>query len=171
LSKSAKLIKETDHGLALVKGAEPSWWSADEVMQGFPSPQQVRSWWEEEHPTSPHGIDKIDEHSNLQNQWNTGNTGNSQNAWNHDSESIPGSGISESGPGKGNAHNKEQMIPVTPTIPGVNTNGHHDGPLQPTLDRFPPLGERQEDAEGTLAEEVRNLLAQDTAADDLKENQ
>lgn len=51
LTMSVKLIKETDHGLALVSGAEPSWWSGDDLMRGFPSPEKVREWYEEDEPS------------------------------------------------------------------------------------------------------------------------
>jgi hypothetical protein len=47
---SAKLMKETEDGLALVEGAEPSWWSQDGIMAGLPTPEQVRTWWEDSHP-------------------------------------------------------------------------------------------------------------------------
>jgi DNA primase len=50
LVKSAKFIKETDSGLALVEGAEPSWWATGDMMKGLPTPQQVRSWWEDRDP-------------------------------------------------------------------------------------------------------------------------
>ena len=47
LVTSAKVMKETDDGLALVEGAEPSWWSQDGIMTGLPTPEQVRAWWED----------------------------------------------------------------------------------------------------------------------------
>jgi hypothetical protein len=50
LITSAKLMKETDDGLAFVEGAEPSWWSQDGIMRGLPTPEQVRAWWEESEP-------------------------------------------------------------------------------------------------------------------------
>jgi hypothetical protein len=50
LTMSVKLIRETDHGLALVSGAEASWWSGDDLMRGFPSPEKVREWYEEVEP-------------------------------------------------------------------------------------------------------------------------
>src|SRR5215207_5765450 len=50
LITSAKLMKETDDGLALVEGAEPSWWSQDGIMRGLPTPEQVRTWWEDSDP-------------------------------------------------------------------------------------------------------------------------
>lgn len=50
LVRSTKLLRETDHGLALVSGAEPSWWSGEALMTGFPSPEKVKEWWDEEHP-------------------------------------------------------------------------------------------------------------------------
>ncbi|HSK84970.1 MAG TPA: toprim domain-containing protein [Rubrobacter sp.] len=50
LITSAKLMKETEDGLALVEGAEPSWWSQDGIMTGLPTPEQVKAWWEDSHP-------------------------------------------------------------------------------------------------------------------------
>jgi hypothetical protein len=49
---SAKMMRETEHGLALVPGADPSWWSADEedMMKGLPTPAKVRSWWKDRDP-------------------------------------------------------------------------------------------------------------------------
>ena len=61
LITSAKLMKETDHGLALVEGAEPSWWSQDGIMRGLPTPEQVRAWWEDSDPDpdpSPKGANR-----------------------------------------------------------------------------------------------------------------
>jgi DNA primase len=53
LITSAKLMKETEYGLALVEGAEPSWWSQDGIMTGLPTPEQVKAWWEESDPDPP----------------------------------------------------------------------------------------------------------------------
>ena len=50
LVTSAKFIKETDAGLALVEGAEPSWWTAGDLMKGLPTPEQITSWWEDRDP-------------------------------------------------------------------------------------------------------------------------
>ncbi|HLM77656.1 MAG TPA: hypothetical protein VK361_04590, partial [Rubrobacteraceae bacterium] len=50
LVTSAKLMKENEYGLALVEGAEPSWWSQDGIMTGLPTPEQVRAWWEDSDP-------------------------------------------------------------------------------------------------------------------------
>jgi hypothetical protein len=56
LTKSAKLLRETeDGGLTLVAEAKPDWWrKGDELLAGFPRPEQVRSWWLERgsHPAS-----------------------------------------------------------------------------------------------------------------------
>jgi hypothetical protein len=49
LVTSAKLMKETEYGLALVEGAESSWWSKDGIMRGLPTPEQVRAWWDDTH--------------------------------------------------------------------------------------------------------------------------
>jgi len=53
LTKSAKLLKETEGGLDLVSNAEPSWWGKDDLLLGFPRPAQVRRWWEEGELSSP----------------------------------------------------------------------------------------------------------------------
>jgi predicted GNAT family acetyltransferase len=53
LVMSAKLIKESEDGLSLVEGADPSWWESGKMMQGLPTPAQVRSWWEERDPDPP----------------------------------------------------------------------------------------------------------------------
>jgi hypothetical protein len=61
LITSAKLIKETEDGLALVEGGEPLWWSQDGIMTGLPTPEQVRSWWEDSDPdpdSPPKGADR-----------------------------------------------------------------------------------------------------------------
>jgi hypothetical protein len=71
LTMSAKLVRETDHGLALVSGAEPSWWADENLMLGFPPPARVRSWWEEEH--SPPAGPSEDARRNIGNRRNTGN--------------------------------------------------------------------------------------------------
>jgi hypothetical protein len=52
---SAKLIKESEDGLALVDGADPSWWATGKMMQGLPTPAKVRAWWEENDPDPPKG--------------------------------------------------------------------------------------------------------------------
>jgi hypothetical protein len=52
LTKSVKLLREADEGLALVADAEPSWWEKEDLLLGFPRPEQVRAWWEEAHPAS-----------------------------------------------------------------------------------------------------------------------
>jgi hypothetical protein len=53
LITSTKLMRETDDGLALVEGAEPSWWSQDGIMAGLPTPEQVKAWWEDSDPDPP----------------------------------------------------------------------------------------------------------------------
>ncbi len=55
LVTSAKLIRESEDGLALVEGADPSWWEVGKMMEGLPTPPQVRSWWEERDPEPPEG--------------------------------------------------------------------------------------------------------------------
>ena len=48
LTKSAKLLREVEGGLDLVSDAEPSWWRKDDLLVGFPRPEQVYRWWQEE---------------------------------------------------------------------------------------------------------------------------
>jgi len=59
LVTSAKLMKETDAGLALVEGAEPTWWAEGDLMNGLPTPEKVYSWWEDRDPL-PEGSDYTD---------------------------------------------------------------------------------------------------------------
>jgi hypothetical protein len=48
LAKSVKLLRETDSGmLDLAADAEPSWWNDDDLLEGFPHPEQVWRWWQE----------------------------------------------------------------------------------------------------------------------------
>jgi transcriptional regulator with XRE-family HTH domain len=47
LTKSVKLLRVADEGLALVADAEPSWWEKEDLLLGFPRPEQVRAWCEE----------------------------------------------------------------------------------------------------------------------------
>jgi hypothetical protein len=63
LVKSVKLVRETgEGGLALVKGAEPSWWDSGDALLGFPKPDEVRAWWGGNDPTppNPEGGDRAD---------------------------------------------------------------------------------------------------------------
>ena len=53
LVTSAKLLKETEYGLALPEGADPSWWSDSELSTGLPTPEKVRYWWEDDPPDPP----------------------------------------------------------------------------------------------------------------------
>jgi hypothetical protein len=169
LVTSAKLIRETEYGLALVKGAEPSWWSNEEAMRGFPSPGQVRAWWREEHSSG--GAPGPDEESgNLapRNRWNTRNQRNTQ-----DGGLV---GIQENGTATNNlvtknASDEERDIPPIPSIPGVGGSGPAAGLSEdPGSDRAPttPL-EEQGGTEDAMAEAVRRLLAQDAAASDAEE--
>src|SRR5215216_4549065 len=48
LTRSAKLLREVEGGgLNLVADAEPSWWQKDDLLVGFPRPEQVWRWEEE----------------------------------------------------------------------------------------------------------------------------
>jgi DNA primase len=55
LVTSAKLLKDTERGLALPEGADPTWWSDNELSTGLPTPKKVRSWWEDAPPDPPPG--------------------------------------------------------------------------------------------------------------------
>jgi hypothetical protein len=57
LVTSAKLMRESDAGLALPEGADPSWWSGGELSAGVPTPEQVRSWWDETTPPDGGGAE------------------------------------------------------------------------------------------------------------------
>jgi DNA primase len=47
LVTSARMIKETEDGLALIHGADPTWWAAGDLTAGLPSPEKAASWWED----------------------------------------------------------------------------------------------------------------------------
>ena len=53
LVQSAKLIRETEHGLILVHGADPEWWAGGDLTAGLPTPEKVRAWWNENGPPDP----------------------------------------------------------------------------------------------------------------------
>ena len=53
LTRSVKLLREVEGGLDLVADALPSWWRKDDLLVGFPRPEQVRRWWEEINISSP----------------------------------------------------------------------------------------------------------------------
>jgi hypothetical protein len=58
LVMSAKLLQDTDHGLLLASGADPSWWEEGDLMKGLPTPKQVRKWWEEKGLPPPEPADQ-----------------------------------------------------------------------------------------------------------------
>ncbi len=169
LATSAKLVRETEYGLALVKGAEPSWWSNEEAMRGFPSPVQVRDWWREDHPSA--GAPDPDEESGEltpRNRWNIRNQRNAQDGGLSD---IQENGTARTVLDTDTAGDKERGIPRIPTIPGVSRSGPAAGPSQPGSDRASTtLLEEQGGKEDETAEEVRRLFAQDAAVGDSEEN-
>jgi len=156
LVTSAKLIRETEYGLALVKGAEPSWWSNEEAMRGFPSPDEVRGWWQEEHLSSGgSGLDEKREGSDPRNQ---------RNRWNHrnrDIATIAESEINRYGSNKGTSGSDRGVIPVIPDIPEVGSNGLDNGLSDPIASSYSSLEESGEEKSETLLEEVSRLFAQD----------
>jgi len=148
LTMSAKLVRETDHGLALVSRAEPSWWANEDLMHGFPSPAQVRSWWEEEH--SPPEEPGVDNRRNVENRRNTRNRvpydevriadSYAQNSYrdarnrsespselagnrrNRDSRTITEDGIAEKGLNAPKTDGNGEDIPGITVIPGSTGN-------------------------------------------------
>jgi hypothetical protein len=49
VAKSLKWVWEPEGGgLALVHDADPSWWEKGDVLVGFPRPEEVRCWWDED---------------------------------------------------------------------------------------------------------------------------
>lgn len=66
LVKSAKLLWEpSDGGLALAKGADPSWWEKGDALDGFPKPEQVKIWWTDDSSPDP-SLHKSAHHPNGQ---------------------------------------------------------------------------------------------------------
>jgi len=75
LVMSAKLLKEGEDGLALVEGAEPSWWAEGELMKGLPTPEQVQTWWNDrpdpeggEGPARSESAERAEQPSRVPNQ-------------------------------------------------------------------------------------------------------
>lgn len=64
LTKSAKLLRETEDGLlTLVADAEPSWWRKRDLLVGFPRPEQVWKWWGEKVPPPAPKTTRHDRHT------------------------------------------------------------------------------------------------------------
>jgi hypothetical protein len=60
LVKSAKLLWEPDDGgLALAKGADPSWWEKGDALDGFPRLDQVKVWWADSSPSVSSPISRV----------------------------------------------------------------------------------------------------------------
>jgi DNA primase len=110
LVMSAKLIKETDDGMALVEGADPSWWAAGKILEGLPTPAQVRSWWEERDPDPPeHG-----EHANK---------GGEQD---QKADTYADSGVYATDEHDVNTHQGEVNTPAPPDADGEQDEHVHD---------------------------------------------
>ncbi len=86
LTKSVKLLRETDGGLTLVADAEPSWWEKGDLLVGFPRPEQVRTWWEEEH--TAHASETA-EHAERLGDATQELLGNAENGVRHSPEQSP----------------------------------------------------------------------------------
>ncbi len=157
LVTSLKLVRETEHGLALVSDADPSWWASDDLMHGFPTPEMVRKWWSEgESPSGPGGGQKSDARK-PGNRWNTGNHRHQhigqdlpvadayaengrrdgytavEMAGNHPenghSGMIPEHGIADSSLPMRKTGDKDRLIPAIPSIPASSSNGHDSAKL------------------------------------------
>jgi hypothetical protein len=64
LSKSVKLLRETEDGLlTLVANAEPTWWRKSDLLVGFPRPEEVWQWWGEESPPPAPKTARHDRHT------------------------------------------------------------------------------------------------------------
>jgi hypothetical protein len=46
--------------LRLVKDANPSWWEDNEILEGFPTPDEVDLWWTGKHKKAVDTIDTAD---------------------------------------------------------------------------------------------------------------
>jgi hypothetical protein len=156
LIMSAKLIKETEHGLALVKDAEPSWWAARDLMTGLPTPDQVRSWWEDSHPDpSPEGANHIigdpetgqNPHTYAGNgDYPTANQelimislgGDRHHDPGRDYQAINEELISENGSSKGNAADGEGRDHVISSISGSEGEQETERPSESSKRRLAP---------------------------------
>lgn len=133
LTMSAKLLRETDHGLALVHGAEPGWWETGTAMRGFPTPEWVRARWDE----------RLD-------PWNKGNQRNTRKVGYRQPQSKePAAGtyagndrddysrailedvIVEAGPPEPKAGDNDEHISRIPVIPKFTGDGDEHHPSEP----------------------------------------
>lgn len=66
LAKSVKLLYEAEEGgLTLVADAEPDWWrKSDELLAGFPRPEQVERWWKDKKTSTASKTAEHAEHPN-----------------------------------------------------------------------------------------------------------
>jgi 5S rRNA maturation endonuclease (ribonuclease M5) len=151
LVTSAKLVRETEYGLALVADAEPSWWAGDDLMHGFPTPEMVRRWWTKAGlPDEAQDGNRSDDRE-PGNSRNTGNRGNHSagkeariadtcaenghrtaaaepgigrnRSGNHDPDGIPGGGIAENGLARAKTGGEGRAIPGIPMITDSAGNG------------------------------------------------
>jgi len=118
LVMSAKLLKETEQGLALVEGAQPSWWAEGDLMKGLPTPEQVRSWWNKKGPEPPKPADQPDQ-SDQESQNPHSNAGNGDRGV-ADQQPISSRSAAEQSPRElESADHERQVIGTNP----INGNG------------------------------------------------
>ena len=61
LVQSVGLLRESEQGgLRLVKDANPSWWEDNEILEGFPTPDEVDMWWTGKHKKAVDTVDTAD---------------------------------------------------------------------------------------------------------------
>ena len=135
LVTSAKLLKETESGqLTLVEGAEPSWWQSGDMMQGLPTPAQVRAWWDDRDPPpeTPDHADHADQ--DLENGSKPHTYGksadHSEHAHDGDQEVITEEVISTNGIPTQNMCDDEEVINAITSINGSADQEESD-PLTP----------------------------------------
>ena len=145
LTKSAKLLKEVEGGLDLVSDADPSWWRKDDLLVGFPRPEQVGRWWEERGCSSPESARHARQHTSADHEAHT----HAENAVGHatrqeanaarqpdapaDSRNVSGAGgaVSEDKPDSENPVNNpetERSRPVSGMSGGFEEGEQHRNP-------------------------------------------
>ena len=110
LVTSAKLLRETDAGLALVSGADPSWWATGDLMSGLPSPEQVRAWWEDR-DLPPEGAEHAEQGPNRSRTGSAGGESSRPSA-EHVRQVFGEEPNSENGVGKPKTGGREEVLGV-----------------------------------------------------------
>jgi len=143
LVTSAKLLRETEHGLCLVEGAEPSWWTSGDLMKGLPTPQKVRSWWEDRN-LPPEGTEHVEqaEHAAKQGQ---GSHTYGENPVRHSAEQEPNT-FGEGSTDEGDAEHVRQVFGSLPNSEN-GTDKRKTEDEEKAFGMFGALGGSDEDVE------------------------